>query len=84
MRDSYIPYETLARAEANSILEDSLNVVLRDLLPEQVVVVNELLADAYGKGLEHGFAMSGSEITDPITPIEAYNAGYEQGKKETK
>lgn len=82
MRESYVPYESLARAEADSILEDTVNVVLRGLSPEQLVVINELLADAYGRGLDHGFAMSDSEIRDPITPIEAYVAGVEQGKKE--
>ncbi|CAN5387900.1 hypothetical protein BH10PAT3_BH10PAT3_8220 [soil metagenome] len=80
--EGYVPYETLARAEADEIMVDTVGIILHDLTPEHVVVINELLADAYSKGLDHGFAMSGSAIDDPITPIEAYNAGFEQGKKE--
>jgi len=52
MTQPYVPYETLARAEA------------------------------YGRGLDHGFSMSGSEINNPITAVDAYNAGFAQGKKE--
>lgn len=78
----YIPYETLARAEASDIVDGSRENVLASLTPEQTFVVSELLADAYNRGLEHGFALSDSHTTDPISVIEAYQAGIEQGMKE--
>lgn len=77
-----VPYETLARAEADAILEGSLPNILWGLSTEHQIALQELLADAYHRGLEAGFNLSDTSLHEPITVIEAYYEGYNQGKKE--
>ncbi len=45
-------------------------------------VLEEMLADATARGIEMGFAMSDFIGDNPVKPIDAYNAGIVEGKKE--
>lgn len=77
---TYIPYETLARVEAQDITEH-LPTSLGGLEAEQLLAVQELIADGVAKGLQMGFAMSDFAATDPANAMEIYIAGIEEGKK---
>jgi hypothetical protein len=79
---TYVPYETVSRSEAKEIAAHP-PTALADLSPAQREALVELLADGVARGIEMGFAMSDFSGGDPTEPIEAYNAGIIQGKKET-
>lgn len=78
---TYVPYETVSRSEADEITRH-LPTALKGLDDEQRQALNELVADGVAKGIEMGFAMSDFSGDDPIEPIDAYNAGIIEGKKE--
>jgi len=79
---TYIPYETLARAEADEALSN-VPTALAGLTLEQLMVVKELMAGAHGRGMETAFAMvDNPPPRDPITSVEAYEAGIIEVKKE--
>ncbi len=80
MTKHYVPYEVLARAEAEDITV-SLPSALGELTAEQTVALQELLAGAYGRGLDAGFAISDFAGPDPGTLMDAYNAGIVEGRK---
>lgn len=82
VENGYIPYETLARAEAQNIIGLAIKSVLREMPMGSVPVIEELLADAYYRGIETGFGLSDGYHEDPVGVVEAYLAGIEQGKKE--
>lgn len=83
MTEGYVPYEALARAEADDIA-DNLPSALVDISAERLGIIKELIADGYAKGLEAGFAMSDFAGTNPASLMDAYNAGIEQGKRELR
>lgn len=54
-------------------------------VPEALLVaLSELLADAFAKGIEQGFALSDFSGQDPGTALDAYNAGIVQGRLEER
>ena len=80
MTNSFVPYETLAREEARDITAN-LPSDLGSLTAEQLVAVQELIADGYGKGLQAGFDMCEFTGVDPATALEIYNAGIVESNR---
>lgn len=77
----FIPYETIARAEAKDILVvENLPTALGGLKPEQTVAIVELLADAVKRGMDIAFALCDQEPDSPATLMEVFNAGVTEGK----
>ncbi len=80
---TYVPYEALAHAEADDVTQSgNLPTALRNLSPEQIHALQELVADGYARGLDAAFAMSDFNGDSPGDVAEAYSAGFEQGKME--
>ncbi len=77
---TYVPYETLSKTEAEEI-SLHLPTSLRELGPEQLVALKELLADSYARGLETGFSLSDFAGDTPGEIMDAYNAGIAEGRK---
>ena len=78
---SYVPYESLAHAEADDVTQDdNLPTALRNLSPDQLHALRELVADGYARGLDAGFAMSDFYGDSLGELAEAYSAGFAQGK----
>jgi hypothetical protein len=78
---SYVPYESLAREEAKHILDkNNVPTVLKAMSLSQIVAVEELLSDAYIKGLETGFVLSEFIENDPTNTVESYVQGLCDGR----
>lgn len=78
---SYVPYETLARLEAGEIMLHLLTA-LGSLSADQLLAVQEIVADGYVRGLDAGFALTDFAGLDPANAMEIYNAGIAEGKKQ--
>lgn len=78
-----LPYENLARVEADDILAH-LPSALGVLTVEQIAAIHELVADGYARGLEAAFVLSECTDDSPGDVMEAYAAGIEEGKREMR
>lgn len=79
---NFVPYESLAHAEAKEIVSpDILPSCLRDLTAEQRSTIQDLVANGYLCGITMGRVMFSDIGVTPISEIEAYFVGYDDGQK---
>jgi hypothetical protein len=76
MSKEYVPYETLARAEAQDVLQHEAWLDTLGISEQNRWKLLELMAGMHAQGLEQGFAISDFSGDDPAKAMDIFNAGY--------
>ena len=77
----YIPYEATAKviARHDETIDEFLCSLFDHIDERQKDIMIHFIAGKIHDGIEMGLALQSAD-TDPMSPIEAYRFGYEEGK----